>query len=158
NLLEMDIEFFQQDSLRPFLIDPVDLIVADLPVGYYPDDEQSGKFELKAPEGHSYAHHLFIEQSIYYTKEGGYAILIVPHFLFDSDQSDQLHRFLQKQTEVISAIQLPKSAFVSEDQAKSILVIRKKSDHVTQIKQPMLVDMPSFSDTQAMENILAHMN
>src|SRR5690625_1167335 len=158
NLLEKNIEFFQQDSLRPFLIDPVDIVVADLPVGYYPDDEQAKKFELKASEGHSYAHHLFIEQSLYYTKDGGYLILIVPHFLFDSDQSDQLHRFLQKYTEIVSVIQLPESAFVSKEQAKSILVLRKKSEHVTPINQPMLVDMPSFSDTQAMENILVQMN
>src|SRR5690625_517605 len=101
NLLEMDIEFFQQDSLRPFLIDPVDLIVADLPVGYYPDDVQADKFELKAAEGHSYAHHLFIEQSLYYTREGGYAIFIVPHFLFESDQSKQLHQYLQKYTDIV---------------------------------------------------------
>jgi len=158
NLLELNIEFFQQDSLRPFLIDPVDLVVADLPVGYYPDDEQAKKFELKSEEGHSYAHHLFIEQSMNYTKEGGYLIFIVPHFLFDSDQSDQLHRFLQKYTEIISVIQLPESAFVSKKQTKSILVLRKNSEHVTRINQPMLVDMPSFSDTQAMENILAQMN
>src|SRR5699024_6962792 len=32
NLQKMEIEFFHQDSLRPFLMDPVDLIVADLPV------------------------------------------------------------------------------------------------------------------------------
>src|SRR5690625_2212947 len=158
NLLEMNIEFFQQDSLRPFLIDRVDLVVADLPVGYYPDNAQAVKFELKAAEGHSYAHHLFIEQSIYYIKECGYAILIVPHFLIDSDQFDQLHRFLQKYTEIISVIQLPESAFVSKDQAKSILVLRKKSEDVKRINQPMLVDMPSFSDTKAMEDILAQMN
>src|SRR5690625_5944464 len=38
NLQKMNIEFFHQDSLRPFLLDPVDLVVSDLPVGYYPDD------------------------------------------------------------------------------------------------------------------------
>src|SRR5699024_6818880 len=38
NLQQKQIEFFHQDSLRPFLLDPVDLVVADLPVGYYPDD------------------------------------------------------------------------------------------------------------------------
>jgi len=158
NLLEMDIEFFQQDSLRPFLIDPVDLIVADLPVGYYPDDVQADKFELKAAEGHSYAHHLFIEQSLYYTKESSYAIFIVPHFLFDSDQSDQLHQYLQKYTEIVSVIQLPESAFVSKEQAKSILVVRKKGEHTQPIRQPMFVNMPSFSDTLAMEDILTQMN
>jgi len=158
NLLELDIQFFQQDSLRPFLIDPVDLVVADLPVGYYPDDEQAGKFELKASEGHSYAHHLFIEQSLYYTREGGYAIFIVPHFLFESDQSKQLHQYLQKYTDIVSVIQLPESAFVSKEQSKSILVLRKKGADLKPLRQPMLVDMPAFSDTIAMEDILVKMN
>lgn len=158
NLLQLEVEFFQQDSLRPFLIDPVDLVVADLPVGYYPDDERARDFELQAKEGHSYAHHLLMEQSIYYTKEGAYCIFIVPHFLFSSDQSDQLHKYLQKYTDIISVIQLPESAFVSKEQSKSILVIRKKSEHKKQLRQPMLVNMPSFSDTVAMEDILVKMN
>src|SRR5690625_3649894 len=158
NLLELNIEFVQQDSLRPFLIDPVDLVVADLPVGYYPDDEQAGKFELKASEGHSYAHHLFIEQSLYYTREGGYAIFIVPHFLFESDQSKQLHQYLQKYTDIVSVIQLPESAFVSKEQSKSILVLRKKGADLKPLRKPMLVDMPAFSDTIAMEDILVKMN
>src|SRR5699024_9227219 len=58
NLQEMTIDFFHQDSLRPFLLDPVHLVVADLPVGYYPDDERATEFVLQADEGHSYAHHL----------------------------------------------------------------------------------------------------
>src|SRR5699024_2596020 len=57
NLQQKEIEFFHQDSLRPFLMDPVDLVVSDLPVGYYPDDIRAGGYELKADEGHSYAHH-----------------------------------------------------------------------------------------------------
>src|SRR5690625_3020676 len=71
NLQRKKIEFFHQDSLRPFLLDPLDLIVADLPVGYYPDDIRAKNFKLQADEGHSYAHHLLIEQSINYTKEAG---------------------------------------------------------------------------------------
>src|SRR5699024_4988150 len=65
NFMQSQIEFLHQDSLQPFLLDPVDLVVADLPVGYYPDDEQARKYELKASEGHSYAHYLLIEQSLH---------------------------------------------------------------------------------------------
>src|SRR5699024_8922957 len=51
NLLKKQVEFFHQDSLRPLLLDPVDLVVADLPVGYYPDDLQAASYELKAEKG-----------------------------------------------------------------------------------------------------------
>lgn len=158
NLQQMNIEFFHQDSLRPLLLDPVDLVVADLPVGYYPDDVRASQFDLKANEGHSYAHHLLIEQSMNYTKDGGYLILVVPHFLFNSDQSEQLHTYFKKNAHIVAVLQLPGSAFVSDEQAKSILVLRKKGEHTDDLKQPLLVKMPSFNHSTAMEDILGQMN
>lgn len=158
NLQKMRIEFFHQDSLRPLLLDPVDLIVADLPVGYYPDDVRASDFELQAKEGHSYAHHLLIEQSINYTKNGGYLILVVPHYLFNSDQSDQLHAYFKEHAHIIGVLQLPTSAFLSEEQSKSILVLRKKGEQTEDLKQPLLAQLPSFNNTAAMEDILGQMN
>lgn len=158
NLQKKNIEFFHQDSLRPFLLDPVDLIVADLPVGYYPDDIRANDFELKADQGHAYAHHLFIEQSMYYTKEAGYLIFVIPDHLFDSDQSDKLHGYIQKHAHIIGVIRLPETAFKSEKDIKSILVLQKKGDDTHAPKQPLLVKMPSFKNTNAMEDILAQMN
>src|SRR5699024_11076787 len=125
NLQKMNIEYFHQDSLRPLLLDPVDITVADLPVGYYPDDVQANEFELKAKEGNSYAHHLLLEQSMNYTKESGYLILLVPEFLFDSEQSDQLHPYLQKNAHIVGLLRLPESAFSSKRNIKSILILQK---------------------------------
>src|SRR5699024_6616982 len=137
NLQKMTIEFFNQDSLRPFLIDPVDLTVADLPVGYYPDDEQAKNFELKAADGHSYAHHLFIEQSMKYTKNSGYLLLLVPEFIFDSDQSDKLHKYLQNNAHIVGLLRLPESAFASKRNIKSILILQKKGPETKMPKQPL---------------------
>ncbi|MFD2046334.1 class I SAM-dependent methyltransferase [Ornithinibacillus salinisoli] len=158
NLQKMQVEFFHQDSLRPFLLDPLDLIVSDLPVGYYPDDIRANDFELKADEGHSYAHHLFIEQSLNYTVDGGYCILIIPNFLFESDQSDTLNKYMQKVAHVVGVLQLPETAFKSEKNVKSILILQKKGENTTPPKQPLLVKLPSFKNTKAMEDILGQMN
>ncbi|OZU89712.1 SAM-dependent methyltransferase [Virgibacillus indicus] len=158
NLQKKQIEFFHQDSLRPFLLDPVDLVAADLPVGYYPDDIRAADFELKADEGHSYAHHLFIEQSLNYTKESGYIILVIPDFLFDSDQSDKLHSYLQENAHIVGVLRLPESAFKSKKNIKSILVLQKKGKDTSAPKQPLLVKIPSFKNTKAMEDILNQMN
>ncbi|HLS59635.1 MAG TPA: class I SAM-dependent methyltransferase [Virgibacillus sp.] len=158
NLQKMNIEFFHQDSLRPFLLDPVDLVVSDLPVGYYPDDIRANDFELKASEGHSYAHHLLIEQSLTYTKSGGYLILLIPEFLFDSDQSDKLHQFLQENTHIVGVLRLPETAFSSKKNVKSVLILQKQGKETIAPKQPLLVDLPSFKDTGAMEDILGQVN
>lgn len=157
NLQKKEIEFFHQDSLRPFLLDPVDLVVADLPVGYYPDDIIAGRFQLKADEGHSYAHHLLIEQSLNYIDEAGYAIFVIPELLFNSDQSDKLYQYLQKHAHIVGVIRLPESAFKSKEKMKSILILQKKGPDTKHPEQPMLVQMPSFKNAQAMQDILGQM-
>lgn len=158
NLQKMNIELFHQDSLSPFLLDPVDLVVSDFPVGYYPDDIRANDFELRANEGHSYAHHLLLEQSLKYTKTGGYLILLIPEFLFDSDQSDKLHQFLQENTHIIGVLRLPETAFTSKKDVKSVLILQKQGQETIAPKQPLLVDLPSFKDTNAMEDILGKVN
>lgn len=158
NLQRREIEFFHQDSLRPYLLDPVDLIVGDLPVGYYPDDIRANEFELKADKGHSYAHHLFIEQSMNYTKDGGYLIFVIPDFLFDSDQSDKLQAYLREYAHIVGVLRLPESAFKSEKNVKSILILQKKGQGTATPKQPLLVKLPSFKDTTAMNDILSQVN
>ncbi|WP_077299051.1 class I SAM-dependent methyltransferase [Virgibacillus pantothenticus] len=158
NMQKQQIEFFHQDSLQPFLLDPVDLIVADLPVGYYPDDIRSGNFELQAKDGHSYAHHLFIEQSLNYTIAGGYLLFVIPAFLFESDQAEQLKQFLHKHAHIVGILSLPDTAFQSDKHRKSIFILQKKGHHTTTPKQPLLVKMPSFSNTNAMGDILGQIN
>ncbi|WP_174614044.1 class I SAM-dependent methyltransferase [Virgibacillus ihumii] len=158
NLQKKEVEFFHQDSLRPFLLDPVDLIVADIPVGYYPDDMRANNYELEADQGHSYSHHLFIEQSMNYTKEGGYLIFVIPDFLFDSDQSDKLYAFIHEYAHIVGVIKLPESAFKSEKNTKSILILQKNGEGITAPKQPLLANLPSFNNTDAMNDILAQIN
>ncbi|UOQ86292.1 class I SAM-dependent methyltransferase [Gracilibacillus salinarum] len=154
NLQQLSIEFFHQDALMPLLLDPADAVVADLPVGYYPNDEQAAHFDLQAEEGHSYAHHLFIEQSLRYTKEAGYLVFVIPNFLFTSEQSEQLQVFLRKQAHILAMLQLPLSMFSSEQHAKSILVLQKQGTDTQAPKQTLMAQLPSFKDVNATHNIL----
>lgn len=158
NILEQSIEYFHQDSLRPLLLDPVDVVISDLPVGYYPDKVRASEFELKAEEDMSYSHHLFIEQSLTYTKPGGYLIFLIPEFLFTSDQAESLQKYLHKEAHIIGVFQLSDSTFKAKEHKKSIFVIRKKGEQTENVKQPLLVMLPSLKDTQAMENILVQIN
>ena len=95
NLQEHSLQLYNQDSLEPLFIDPADVVVSDLPVGYYPNDIRAMEFELKADNGHSYAHHLFIEQSVRHTKEGGYLFFIIPNNIFVTEQAQKLNTFLK---------------------------------------------------------------
>lgn len=158
NLQKHAIEFFHQDGLAPLYIDPVDAVVSDLPVGYYPNEIGASEYKLKADEGMSYAHHLFIEQSVKHTKEGGYLFFLVPNFIFESDQAPKLHAFIKETCFIQGLLQLPVSMFKKEKNAKSIFVLQKKGPSVTMPKQALLVELPKFSNMKAMEDIMDQLN
>ncbi|HDR8175917.1 TPA: class I SAM-dependent methyltransferase [Bacillus cereus] len=158
NLQKHAIEFFHQDGLAPLYIDPVDAVVSELPVGYYPNEIGASEYKLKADEGMSYAHHLFIEQSVKHTKEGGYLFFLVPNFIFESDQAPKLHAFIKETCFIQGLLQLPVSMFKNEKNAKSIFVLQKKGANVTMPKQALLVELPKFSNMKAMEDIMDQLN
>ncbi|MGG1148847.1 class I SAM-dependent methyltransferase [Bacillus wiedmannii] len=158
NLQKHAIEFFHQDGLAPLYIDPVDAVISDLPIGYYPNEIGASEYKLKADEGMSYAHHLFIEQSVKHTKEGGYLFFLVPNFIFESDQAPKLHAFIKETCFIQGLLQLPVSMFKNEKNAKSIFVLQKKGPSVTMPKQALLVELSKFSNMKAMENIMDQLN
>jgi site-specific DNA-methyltransferase (adenine-specific) len=154
NLQEHPIQFFNQDSLEPLFIEAADAVVSDLPIGYYPNDVRSAEYKLKADEGHSYSHHLFIEQSMNHVKSGGYLFFIIPNGLFESEQAPKLHEFIKENAYIQGLVQLPLTMFKNEKAAKSIFILQKKGDGVTPPKQALLVNLPSLSKTAEAEKIL----
>lgn len=158
NLQEQPLQFFNQDSLEPLFIDPADVVVSDLPVGYYPNDDRSAEYELKADTGHTYAHHLFMEQSVRHTKDGGYLFFIIPNNLFVTEQAQHLNTFLTAHTHIQGMIQLPLSMFKSESAAKSILILQKKKDGISAPKQALLVQLPKLSDFESTKSVMRQMD
>jgi site-specific DNA-methyltransferase (adenine-specific) len=158
NLQEHPIDLFNQDSLEPLFVETVDAVISDLPVGYYPNDVRAADYELKAAEGHSYAHHLFIEQSIRHVKPGGYLIFVIPNGLFESEQAEKLHQYFKETVWIQGIIQLPESMFKNKQASKSILILQKKADGVKAPKQVLLVNMPSLSKGAEVENVLGKIN
>jgi site-specific DNA-methyltransferase (adenine-specific) len=158
NLQKHPLELFNQDSLEPLFIDPVDLVISDLPVGYYPNDLRAADYELQSDKGHSYSHHLFIEQSVKHTKPGGYLLFLVPNHLFESEEAKKLHGYFKEHVYIQGLLQLPMSLFKNEQSAKSILILQKKKDDVKPPKEVLMANMPSLSNPKAMENMLAKMD
>lgn len=158
NLQEYPIEFFNQDSLEPLFIEAADAVVSDLPIGYYPNDVRSAEYKLKSDEGHSYSHHLFIEQSINHVKPGGYLFFIIPNGMFESEQAPKLHEYLKENAYIQGLMQLPMTMFKNEKAAKSIFILQKKGEGVIPPKQALLVNLPSLSKTTEVEKILKKIN
>ncbi|MDG5787001.1 class I SAM-dependent methyltransferase [Evansella sp. AB-P1] len=154
NFQKHTVDLFHQDSIATPFVKNVDAIISDLPVGFYPNDAIANNFELHTEEGHSFVHHLLIEQSILHVKPGGFLFFVVPNFIFESDQASSLHEYLKKEGIIYSFMQLPKSMFKNEQWGKSILIIRKRKEGINEPKQALLVELPSFSNEIALRDIM----
>lgn len=154
NLQEHPIRLFHQDSLEPLFIDPVDVVISDLPIGFYPNDIRAAEYQLKAKEGHSYSHHLFIEQSVNHLKAGGFLFFIIPNGLFESAMAQQLHEYIKENLIIQGLLQLPMSMFKNKNAAKSIIVMQKKGENIKVPKEALLVNLPSLSSAVEMNSVL----
>lgn len=123
------VSFVQEDAVRPQLIKPSDVIISDLPVGYYPNDEIASRYQVAASGEHTYAHHLLMEQSLKYLKTDGLAIFLAPVNLLTSPQSDLLKAWLQEQASLLAVITLPETIFGHKANAKTIFVLQKQTSH-----------------------------
>jgi site-specific DNA-methyltransferase (adenine-specific) len=158
NTQKHNIELFHQDVIKPLYVEPVDVIIADLPVGYYPDDQSVKEFKVFQEDGHTYAHHLIMEQAVHYLKDAGIGLFIVPNGLFESEQAELLQSWLRQSVNILGLLQLPDNLFKSKSHAKSILIIQKQGEHVIKPKQAMLAQLPSFSNKSGLANVMEQIN
>ncbi|KPG71498.1 class I SAM-dependent methyltransferase [Enterococcus sp. RIT-PI-f] len=137
---------FHQDGLQDLLIEPMDIAISDLPVGYYPQDEKAGQFISAAPEGHSYAHHLLMEQAMNYVKPDGFGIFLIPSNFLETEQSDYLKKWLKEKVYLQGMIQLPDELFKQAHSRKSILLLQNKGEMSQQVSEVLLVKLASLKE------------
>lgn len=128
DVMDAKVSFVQGDAVRPQVLKESDVIISDLPVGFYPDDSIAARYEVASTQDHTYAHHLLMEQSLKYLKSGGYAIFLAPNDLLTSSQSDLLKKWLQKHAQIVAMIALPESLFGNAAYAKTIFVLKKQDE------------------------------
>ena len=144
-VMKADVNFAQGDAVRPQVLKESDVIVSDLPVGYYPDDAIASRYQVASPQGHTYAHHLLIEQSLKYLKPGGVAIFLAPNDLLTSEQSPLLKKWMQDHAQVLAMVTLPENLFRSANLAKTIFVFRKQEEAVV---QPFVYPLTDLQDQE----------
>lgn len=127
DIIGSEIHLIQEDAVRPQILKESDVIVGDLPVGYYPNDDIAQRYQVAAEGEHTYAHHLLMEQSLKYLKKDGLAILLAPSNLLSSPQSDLLKNWLKDYADLTVVITLPENLFGNPQNAKSLFVLKKQS-------------------------------
>jgi site-specific DNA-methyltransferase (adenine-specific) len=125
-LAQAPIQYFHQDGLQELLIDPVDVAISDLPIGYYPNDEKAKEFLTGVEDEHSYAHHLLLEQAMKYVKPDGFGLFLMPSNFLETPQSDAIKKWFGEEGYLQGMVQLPEELFRNKQSQKSILILQKK--------------------------------
>ncbi|MCS4485346.1 class I SAM-dependent methyltransferase [Staphylococcus americanisciuri] len=154
NFLEIPFDVYPQDAIMPLPFEDADVVVGDLPIGYYPLDERSHEMNLGFATGHSYAHYLMIEQAIAALKPSGYAFLVVPTQLFEGEHVKQLENFIATETEMQAFLNLPANLFKNKNAQKSILILQRKESNKTKPVEVFLANIPDFKSPQLFQNFL----
>lgn len=150
------INLIYQDALTNLLIQPADVMVSDLPIGYYPIEDRLNDYQTRFTDKdkRSYSHYLLIEQSFNYLKEGGYGFFLLPSNIFDDEDISVLVKYLQEVGYIQGIIQLPREIFANENSRKSVFVVQKKGTNAKQMGDVLLSNAPDFKDFDAMKSFL----
>lgn len=154
DMQEHEIQFYQQSSLKPLFIDPLDAIISDLPVGPYDQSDAPDLDLTLAHKGCSYLPYLLIENQIKYLKPGGYGFYLIPNDLFNQEHSADFHQLLTSQVNIQALLQLPTSLFKTHELGKSLFVIQKQGDLVKPVNEVLVAQLPNLNDPTKFSQML----
>ncbi|KRO04245.1 adenine-specific DNA methylase [Levilactobacillus paucivorans] len=155
DLQQLPVELIHQDALERLLVPASDLIVADLPIGYYPIDDNAANFETHAKSGHSFVHHLLLEQAVNQLNPGGVGVFLVPTQLFQTDEAKGLLKWAAQNAYLQGLLNLPSELFMNANAQKAILILQKPGAGAKQVEQVMLGEFPSFKNQSAFQKFVA---
>ena len=150
-VMNLNLDAYHQDSVAHWDITDIDMAVADLPVGYYPIDENAKNFQTSAESGHSYAHHLLIEQTMNNLNDGGLGIFIVPSQIFQTDQAEKLSEWMVSSVYLQAVLDLPANLFASKEAQKAVVVLQKHGNNAKQVENVLMGTIPDTNNPKLFE-------
>lgn len=155
NLLETNVEIINQDALKPLNIKKQDIVISDVPFGYYADEDNSLNYKLCSTDGYSLNALLFIEQAANYLDENGVGILVIPKKVLELE--DNFKKYLEEDINLNAVITLPDEMFKNVSQQKAIILITKKGQ--TRLpNQVFLAQIPSFQNRASYAKFIEEFN
>ena len=155
NLLETNVEIINQDALKPLNIKKQDIVISDVPFGYYADEDNSLNYKLCNTDGYSLNAVLFIEQAANYLDENGVGILVIPKKVLELE--DNFKKYLEEDINLNAVITLPDEMFKNASQQKAIILITKKGQ--TRLpNQVFLAQIPSFQNKASYAKFIEEFN
>ncbi|MFC3418384.1 class I SAM-dependent methyltransferase [Salinicoccus hispanicus] len=148
--LEVPMDIYPQDIIEPARLNQVDAAIGDLPVGYYPIEVDG--FTTAFKKGKSYSHLLMLESAMTYVKDDGIGVFVVPDNMLEKD-NETIKQYLSESATLLMFLNLPKSIFKTENQRKSIIVVKKNFSPLKN-NEVLIGDVPDFKNTSQFKHFL----
>ncbi|WP_273752949.1 class I SAM-dependent methyltransferase [Leuconostoc mesenteroides] len=141
---------YKEDTISIEEAPKAKVVIADLPVGYYPL-QPSDKFITRNQNGRSFVHHLLIEKSLDFVADDGWIYLLVPANVLNGDEAKKVLQFVTSRAQLKAFLQLPNEFFQDARAAKAILVFKKQR---TKNNEVLMGQYPSLKDLKSLQNFL----
>lgn len=157
-LQKLNVDLYHQDAINALDIPQCDLAVADLPIGYYPLDKNTSSYRTRAQTGHSYVHHLLIEQSMNYLRPGGFGVFLVPSNIFQTKESQAFVKWIHSVAYLQGLINLPAELFANQNAQKAVLLLQRHGGQSKQAPKVLLGEFPSFKQPREFGAFMQEVN
>ncbi|CAK8053510.1 class I SAM-dependent methyltransferase [Eupransor demetentiae] len=153
-LNEKPSDFYQADVLTvpKDEIPAADVVLADLPVGYYPGQPDGDYMTASAEANKSFAHYVMIEKAFDLVQPKGWLYFIVPANLLDGEESQKMLKFITNRARLKAFMRLPADYFKNAAAAKAVLVLQPKE--ASQQGEVLMGQYPSLKDPKGFEEFL----
>lgn len=141
---------FTQADVVNEVIESADIVLADVPVGFYPLTPAQD-YATRNPEGKSLVHQLLIEKAVAILNEDGWAYLLVPATLLSDEFAPNLIKWLGNEARLRAFLTLPAAFFKNEKAAKAILVLQKGTQPGREV---LIGQYPSLKDPENLKKFL----
>lgn len=144
--LQLPVSLLYQDTVQTLLTKTVDAVIADLPVGYYPNDDIARDFLVASEKGHTYAHHLLMEKSMDFVDENGFGLFLLPSQFLETEQAPLLKQWLTEKIYLQGIIHLPQNLFRNEQSRKSLIIVQNRGSQSKQAKEVLIAELSSLKE------------
>lgn len=147
NLLQENINIYHQDALE-YIIPEVDLIVSDLAVYDYENDQYTSYLYK---EGVRYFPYLAIEHYLSLSENTKY-IYIIDNNFFSQKGNEKIKKLIDDNATIKAFITLPEDMFQDKSLGKALLILEKKKSFD---KHTPIYMLPSLKQKEAFLNTMA---
>lgn len=143
DMMEQELILYHQDALEVLPKD-MDVIISDIATNDY---ENANYHSNLYDEGVRYFPYLAIERYLDLENDPLY-IYIIDNNFFEKDDASKFKEMLNEKGHILSLIALPSNFFLNEEDAKSILVLKKKKEGQQELSSAVYM-LPKIQEKEA---------